>query len=100
MKITKLKRGDCLTVEAREWVDKINGNSYFAGDIYINNERVLEIPFQYGYGSQYEYEAFTLMEKAGIIPKQPTNTVPWQYYRGKNIKTLFHKQTNCLKRDL
>jgi len=50
-----------IDVNALTWFDKINGNSYFAGEIILNykldNEIKLIMPFQYGYGSQFEYQA-------------------------------------------
>ena len=51
-----------IDVQAKEWFDKVNGNSYFSANISINfgmpSQKNLFIPFQYGYGSQYEHEAF------------------------------------------
>jgi len=42
----------------KEWYDKVNGNSYFSTRIEdIQNDRMYILPFQYGYGSQSEYEA-------------------------------------------
>ena len=46
---------------AREWFDRVNGNSYFAAQITLNycmrDEVLIKVPFQYGYGIQYEYAA-------------------------------------------
>ena len=45
-----------IDIEAKEWFDKINGNSYFCGTITLNylmdNQETFLMPFQYGYGSQ------------------------------------------------
>ena len=51
----------------KEWFDKANGNSYFSTRIEdIQNDRMFILPFQYGYGSQSEYEAKRVLECYGI----------------------------------
>ena len=56
MKLSQLKTID---INAKEWRDKINGNSYFSSDVTLNygmqNEETIKLPFQYGYGDQYYY---------------------------------------------
>lgn len=42
-----------LNIEAREWFDKQNGNSYFSARIWIDGEIVHVLPFQYGYGDHF-----------------------------------------------
>jgi hypothetical protein len=41
----------------KEWFDKTNANSYFSGTITLDDKESFFIPFKYGYGSQYEFEA-------------------------------------------
>ena len=54
-----------IDVNAKEWFDKIYGNSYFAGTITLNygmkDEETFLMPFQYGYGSSYEQEAKAIL---------------------------------------
>jgi hypothetical protein len=61
-----------LDINAREWFDKINGNSYFSAQIVINygtdSERRYFLPFQYGYGDHYQYEAFNLLQDKHETP--------------------------------
>jgi len=56
-----------LDVEAFEHFDKANGNSYFSARLTLNsgleNEETHLIPFQYGYGSQFETEAANVLRK-------------------------------------
>jgi len=41
----------------KEWHDKVNGNTYFSTNIEdVEQDRTYILPFQYGYGSQSEYE--------------------------------------------
>jgi len=57
-----------IDVNALEWFDKVNGNSYFAGKVIINygadNQITLPLAYQYGYGEQYEYEALKAIKTA------------------------------------
>ena len=60
-----------IDIQAKEWFDKVNGNSYFAGTVTINfgmkTEKEFIMPFQYGYGGQFEQEAKDILLKAGLI---------------------------------
>lgn len=57
-----------IYVEAREWRDKTYGNSYFSGRVYVNGECVEYMPFQYGYETQFEYEAEKVLRAGGFLP--------------------------------
>lgn len=93
-----------IDVTAFEWFDKVNGNSYFAGTVIINygmkTEKTFEMPFQYGYGDQYQHEAFVLLQEQGIIPKLEDRISAWRYYQDNNIIVRNTKHENCLKREL
>jgi len=98
---TKVKTID---VNCKEWFDKINGNSYFAGTITVNygmkTAKVINMPFQYGYGDHYRDMAFELLQKLDIIPKQERNLSYWSYYKESNIVARHSLHENCLKREL
>lgn len=81
-KQSKFKTIKTIDVNCLEWFDRVNGNSYFAGRVTVNygmaDELVIYMPFQYGYGSQYEQEAKTQLVKAGFIE-------PGNYYGLQHI---------------
>jgi len=58
MKLSELKSID---IYAKQWRDKVNGNSYFSARVVLNleqeNELIIEIPFQYGYEEAYFHES-------------------------------------------
>ena len=62
-----------MFVEGREWFDKVNGNSYFSARIWINGGQVAILPFQYGYGDQFIYEAHRKLIELGYLPKEREN---------------------------
>ncbi len=66
-----------LFIEAREWFDKVNGNSYFSARVWIDGEVVGVLPFQYGYGNQFEYEAQKWLLSEGYLPQEGKNRGLW-----------------------
>lgn len=90
-----------IDVSAKEWFDKINGNSYFSGRIVLNygmpDVETIKMPFQYGYGNQYEWEA---VEVIGGIIGQPITACLSLFCRDNAIIYRTTKEVNCLKRDV
>jgi hypothetical protein len=66
-----------LFIEGREWFDKVNGNSYFSARIWVDGGQVAILPFQYGYGSQFEYEAQKKLLELGYLPQEGKNRGLW-----------------------
>ena len=38
-----------IWIKTKEWFDKVNRNTYFSADAFLNNDLILRLPFQYGY---------------------------------------------------
>ena len=56
----------------KEWRDKINGNTYFSACIDdIQKQKNYKIPFQYGYGSQSEFEIKKYLGLKGFNSELP-----------------------------
>lgn len=103
---------DCV---CRRWFDKSAGNSYFSVNIQIpckseNNlnevvYRQINIPFSYGYGSQWQYEVINLLVNIGILPVLPVyenGNKDYGYmsdYERKGI-VIWHDDGHGLKRDM
>jgi hypothetical protein len=90
-----------IDIQANEYFDKVNGNSYFNANIYLNydspNRVKIHIPFEYGYNSQYIYRATNkLIELNYINTEQPL----WQYCRDNNITLRTNKQEGFKQREL
>ena len=63
----------------KEWHDKINGNSYFSTNIEdVEQDRTYILPFQYGYGSQSEYETKQVLKT--INPNVSWNDIKFIKY--------------------
>ena len=39
-----------ITIQTKEWFDKVNGNTYFSAEVFLGMDRIMSLPFQYGYG--------------------------------------------------
>ncbi len=103
MKLSQLKTID---INAKEWHDKINGNSYFSSDVILNygmhNEETIKVPFQYGYGEHYVYQSLREIQK--LFPKSKwyrENLLgKYQIQNQYNIIIRNFIKTNCLKKEL
>lgn len=99
METTQATQVQTLDINAKEWFDKVNGNSYFSAEIVLNygqpNAQTIVLPFQYGYGDAYIYTALQELQKAGYITA--TNTAD---LRDSGIILRTNKQKNCKKREL
>ena len=88
-----------IDIQAKEWFDKINGNSYFACLVTINfgmsDEKIIKVPFQYGYGSQYEQEALSILKNENLIPTRHTSE-----FKAMGIILRSNIQKNCKKSEL
>jgi len=93
-----------IDLQAKEWFDKVYGISYFAAVITLNfgkdTERALVIPFQYGYGNQYETEALNTLHAEGYISSTLGIYSLKSFCAENNIILRSSKKDKCLKREL
>lgn len=89
-----------LEVYAREWFDKINGNSYFSAKMYLDDELISTMPFQYdyGYGSHFQDIALDELKKLGKF--EINGGALWSFCDNNRIKLVASKDENCLKRNV
>ena len=92
-----------IRIEAVEWRDKVNGNSYFSSRGYVDGELVAIAPFQYGYGDHYVYVTWKrIAEKLELdVEYYPYGSMQpmWQYCHDRSITYSSHKSTG-LKREV
>lgn len=90
-----------VDIVAKEWWDKVNGNHYFSAQVTLNyslpDELTLYIPFQYGYGDQYEAEA--VKELKPYLDFRYDDPFTWRL-REHGIIVRSCKHEKCLKRDV
>ena len=97
-----------IDITTKEWFDKVNGNSYFSGNIVLNygmkNQVNIPMLFQYGSGEQYIHTANEVLQNNEYIPNSKSargfSTPLWQYCQENNIVLRTTKYENCLKREL
>ena len=71
---------------AKEWRDKVNGNSYFSVQVKnLKNGKIMYMPYQYGYGNHFEDEVKQLLNLKGRVSELPIE---------------FIKIENCSKKDV
>lgn len=64
-----MKAFTVITIDARRWRDRINGNTYHSVAVYVDGKLVGVKPFEYGYGEQYLQTAHEVLQEAGVFPK-------------------------------
>ena len=95
-----------IDIQAKEWFDRVNGNSYFSIQITLDfgtkKEQKIYVPMEYGYGDYYMDKAKTkLIELRKLILKGRLLRSPLTYIcRQRKIILRYSKQEKCLKRDV
>ena len=92
-----------IDINAKEWFDKVNGNSYFSAritlDYGMDSSKEIILPFQYGYGNHYIDMSGEELLNQGLI-KVENFTPLWRSCRENNVILRTNKHENCLKRDV
>ncbi len=96
-----MRKPTTIDIVALEWFDKVNGNSYFSATITVNygmkSQKIFNLPFQYGYGNQYQESCFQELKKKGLKTEQ---SFLWIYCEKNNVILRSTKHENCLKKEL
>lgn len=66
----KIKRS--VFIEGREWTDKTYGNTYFSARVWVDGNIVAVLPFQYGYGDMFLFEAASVLKDMGYLENDET----------------------------
>ena len=87
-------------IHAKEWRDKVNGNSYHSVNVLnTQNNLMIASPFTYGYGSQFLQTAAEAMVKQGWLPEAYKNKiVSYSGLSGNHIHNIIEK--NCTKKEV
>tara|TARA_B100001093_G_C25949644_1_gene644484 strand:+ start:70 stop:456 length:387 start_codon:yes stop_codon:yes gene_type:complete len=100
--LSKLKT---VHITGLEYQDKVNGNSYFALEILLNQDASnqpqmsIKIPLQYGYEEQYLYEANKRIRSEFRMSKWYKEK--WNLFHAEDhykFKLEYHKIKNCTKK--
>ena len=95
-----MKKINAIIINGRRWFDKINGNTYHTASVNVlfanGSDKSFNIPFQYGYGDQYQHSAWEVLKKAKLV----SGSIPWQYCRDNKIKLITNVSDVSRKKDL
>jgi len=90
-----------ITIDTKEWFDKVNGNTYFSAEVHLGMDLILVLPFQYGYnGARQEVE--NKLCAHFNVPKGKYGNDTWALREmlKKNGLTISESKSDSLKRNL
>ena len=91
-----------IDVQAKEWFDRVNGNSYFSAVVTVNHlgesETVLVCPMQYGSGEHYLTAARGVLIGAGFNVGEDFGLVRW--CRESGVRLYHSIEHRCRQRDV
>ena len=97
-----------VTILGRLWHDKINGNTYHSARVFVDGVCVAAVPFQYGYGNQFEWNAIDALEATGKFKGKSARRVDaerqrcepgWQWIRDRLGVNYLVDSTSVSKRE-
>jgi hypothetical protein len=94
----KIKRS--VFIEARLWLDKSGGNTYFTARVWVDGHIVSTLPFQYGYGNQYLYEANEELIRLGYIGQEYSGRPLWVSTREALGVDMYYAEAYVTKKNL
>jgi hypothetical protein len=87
-----------IYVEAREWFDRANGNSYYSARVWVDGKHAFTTGMTYGYEFAFESEVTSDLIRLGYLPEMlDRRSVRWAKDLGLDVYTVRY---NARKRDL
>ena len=98
-----MKQIKTIDIHGKSWFDRANGNSYFSAIVIVNygmeDERVIKLPFQYGYGDSYVQAATIALHTVGM-DNEVSGLNLSRYCKEHNIILRKSMHENCTKKDV
>ena len=65
----------------RRWFNRNKGSTYHSCEIVLDGKHIHKIDYAYGYGNQYEWDAWQWLQANGYAPGRESNgrESPWTY---------------------
>ena len=94
-----------IKIQGKEWWDKANGNSYFSVRVSVwekslqDQPKEFSIPFRYGYGDSYLYEAQKALTASGFECGKGEMQIT-QWCRENEIPLSYDLERGCTKKEV
>lgn len=85
-----------ISINTKEWFDKVNGNTYFSAEIHLGMDLIMVLPFQYGYSGARDAVERKLAKHFGVSAER------WELrdMLRKNGIEIGETRVKALKREL
>lgn len=92
-----------IHIHGAEWFDSKNGNTYQSSKVYVDGERVLSCPLEYGYGDHYIEIAAQALHAKGIINRGERHSSGaweplWRVCNNQGIKLTYEREVTTKRR--
>jgi hypothetical protein len=88
-----------IVIVGRRWFNRGPGNTYHSAVMIVDGKTVGKIDFAYGYGDQYEYNAFNWLAKNGYI-EAGEHVIPWQWAKANKVHLVSTVTDVARRKDL
>lgn len=97
------RKPQVVMIIGRRWFDRVNGNTYYSAQLYVDGVPVEGIPFDYGYG--YLDMGLQKLVDMGLVPPRERYSsgdieVPWRWSERTGIKIVSSVSDVRCKKDL
>lgn len=99
------KKPKIIHIHGRRWFERTNGNTYHTCDIWVDGDHVQKLGFQYGYGTQYEWNACQWLAENGYLRgyqrhENGSGESLWRWCERNGVKLVNEVSDVQRKRDL
>ena len=91
-----IEKVESVVIEGRSWFDKVNGNSYYSAQIWVNGRVVGRLPFTYGYGDMYRFDSLAALKMTGWL----IMVNGWYFNRDGSPVIVYSSNSWVLKREM
>jgi hypothetical protein len=88
-----------ILIEGREWIPQSDGGIYFSNQVWVDGQVVFSTGLQYGYGSQFEFEAISQLVERGYLPPESKGRSLWLIRQETGI-VIYSVKSSVGKREM
>ena len=93
-----------ITIHAKQWRDKVSGNSYWSSRVTMTSSNfkthTIALELQYGYGNQYLTNSIQILRELRYIEDRTQQCLEGIYSNGRRVYWNEFIEVGCTKADV